>query len=283
MGRYLIINADDFGWSEEVNAGIIETHRQGVVTSTTLMTTMPGAEDAITRLRGCPELGVGIHLTLTAGVAVSGDESVREALGPGGRFASSTLRLLGRARTSGRWRRAAEAELSAQVQWALEHGVKPDHLDSHKHFHVVKPFPEMVVRVAKRFGIRLVRNTCERKRVRLGHVGAAARVRRRLLLHWGKRAAQVFEEASLVQPETLFGVEDTGRPSLERARVFLGGCSADRVEWMVHPGNREEKAAWATRLGDSREEEKKMLISTGVRDMIAGLGFQLVRYEELLK
>ena len=110
-----------------------------------------------------------------------------------------------------------------------------------------------------------------------------ARVRRWLLLHWGKRASQVFAEAGLVQPGTIFGVEDTGRPNLERVSSFLERCEAERVEWMVHPGNQEIRPASPSRLGGSRVEEKMMLTRRELRDMIAKCGFELIRYEELLK
>ncbi len=282
MGRVLIVNADDFGWSKEVNTGIVEAHRQGVVTSTTLMATMPGAEDAIQLARNCPDLGVGIHLTLSAGIPASGENRVRDILAPGGALAGSVVKLLARARLSRKWRSAAEAELSAQVEWVMERGVKPDHLDSHKHIHAIRPFPDMVARVAQRYGIRLIRNVCEQERVRVGRVGTAACVRRRLLLFWGRHARRVFEKAGLTQPETLFGVEDTGKPSLERLRSFLERTGADRVEWMVHPGNREDKPAAPTRLLESRVAEKNLLKMPEVRDMIRRSGFRLVRYEELL-
>ena len=281
MGRSLIVNADDLGWSTEVNVGIIEAHTQGVVTSTTLMTTMPGSQDALDRLRDCPALGIGVHLTLTAGQPTSPDASVRRRLAPRGTFPNSLSGLLGRARTSKRWRECAETELAAQIEWVLKNGLKPDHLDSHKHMHVVEPFPEIVAGLARRYGIRCVRTTCERRRVRLGYVPAMARLRRGLLLRWGSRAERVFAGAGLIQPETLFGIEDTGRPSLTRFKAFLESCEADSVEWMVHPGNREERPTAPTRLLESRSAEKMMLTDPELRDIIATCGFQLVRFEEL--
>ena len=281
MGRSLIVNADDLGWSVEVNAGIIKAYTQGVVTSCTLMATMPGAADAVGRLRDCPDLGVGVHLTLTSGEPVSADRSVRRVLAGGGNFPTSLLGLLWHARTSKRWRQAAEAELGAQIEWMLQQGLHPDHLDSHKHIHVVDPFPEMVARLAQRYRIRCIRNTCERPRVRIGTVGPTARLRRRLLHHWGHRAGKVFEKAGLIQPETFFGIEDTGRPNIERVRTFFETCAAGTVEWMVHPGNRESPPSAPTRLVESRWLEKKMLTEAELAVIIARCGFRLVRYKEL--
>jgi predicted glycoside hydrolase/deacetylase ChbG (UPF0249 family) len=86
-----------------------------------------------------------------------------------------------------------------------------------------------------------------------------------------------------VHPDALFGVEDTGRPNLERVRSFLERTEATRVEWMVHPGDLETHPATPTRLVESRPAEKKMLTSVGLRDMIVSSGFRLARYEELTK
>ena len=65
--RLLIVNADDFGLSRCVNEGIIEAHRNGIVTSTSLMVNRPGAEHASELVRDCPDLGLGLHFEETAG------------------------------------------------------------------------------------------------------------------------------------------------------------------------------------------------------------------------
>ncbi|MGC2657539.1 MAG: ChbG/HpnK family deacetylase, partial [Bryobacteraceae bacterium] len=62
--RYLAINADDFGFTPDVNAGIIEAHRQGVLTSTTLMANGDAFEDAVKLSADAPSLDIGCHLVL---------------------------------------------------------------------------------------------------------------------------------------------------------------------------------------------------------------------------
>lgn len=66
MGK-LIINSDDFGYSNGVNYGIIDAYRNGILTSTTLMANMPGFNEAVKLKKEYPRLGVGVHLTLTCG------------------------------------------------------------------------------------------------------------------------------------------------------------------------------------------------------------------------
>ena len=63
-GRYLIVNADDFGQSPGVNRGVAAAHERGVVTSASLMVRWPAAAEAAEYARAHPELSVGLHLDL---------------------------------------------------------------------------------------------------------------------------------------------------------------------------------------------------------------------------
>ena len=65
MERIIVINADDFGLTEGINKGIVQAHTDGVLTSTTIMTNMPAAEQAVKMAKRLPKLGIGIHLNLS--------------------------------------------------------------------------------------------------------------------------------------------------------------------------------------------------------------------------
>ena len=69
--RYVIVNADDFGLSAGVTEGILRAHREGIVTSTTILANMPAAEEAVRRLAEAPGLGVGVHLNVSQGPVLS--------------------------------------------------------------------------------------------------------------------------------------------------------------------------------------------------------------------
>src|SRR5206468_10377269 len=62
--RYLIVNADDLGYSHGVNRGILEAHSSGIVTSASLMVRWPATTDAVLAARDCPGLSLGLHLDL---------------------------------------------------------------------------------------------------------------------------------------------------------------------------------------------------------------------------
>ena len=86
LPRQLVVNADDFGISRGVNRGIVEAHRQGIVTSASLMPNLPSAEDALTRATTCPGLGLGLHLTLTAGAPLQSPHTVPTLVDADGQF-----------------------------------------------------------------------------------------------------------------------------------------------------------------------------------------------------
>src|ERR1700685_4677998 len=69
--KEVILNADDFGLTRGVNEGIIRGHREGILTSATLMATGPAFDDAVERALANPDLGVGCHLVLVGGRGVS--------------------------------------------------------------------------------------------------------------------------------------------------------------------------------------------------------------------
>ncbi|EAC3820617.1 carbohydrate deacetylase [Listeria monocytogenes] len=72
----LIMNADDFGFTRAINYGIIDAHNLGVLTSTTLMVTMPAFEHAVELSKQTPTLGIGLHLNLTLGKPLTNGASL---------------------------------------------------------------------------------------------------------------------------------------------------------------------------------------------------------------
>ncbi len=135
--RYVIINADDFGLSPAVNRGIVQAHRSGGVTSTSLMVNMPGFEDALRLAASVPGLSVGLHFNLTYGRPVSTPEQVASLIGADGLFHRSQPIEL--------WHPLhVERELSAQWRRMTDAGLRPTHLDSH---HLLHQMHRMIYRV----------------------------------------------------------------------------------------------------------------------------------------
>lgn len=120
----LIINGDDFGITPACNETIIDCYRKGRLTSCSLMTNMPSAEEAAGLWKQNPGLSVGLHVCLTAGRPLTRPASLMKE---DGTFDKSIW-------TGGQAidLQEMETEIQAQFDRFVElTGKKPEHLDSH--------------------------------------------------------------------------------------------------------------------------------------------------------
>ena len=154
--KRLIISADDFGLTKGINEGIIRCAREGIVTSASVMANMPDFEQAVGLAGKCPGLAIGVHLNLVKGGPLQPAGEVRSLVANRGVFYTLprfTVRL-----ASGKIELAeAEKELRSQIEKALNAGLKPTHLDSHRHFHVYPPLLKLVIKLAKEYQIDKIR------------------------------------------------------------------------------------------------------------------------------
>jgi chitin disaccharide deacetylase len=145
MPVQLVVNADDFGFTRDVNAGIIEAHTRGILTATTLMANGGAFEEAVRLAREHPKLDIGCHLVLVQG----------PSLLTKGRALPGSIPELLRALTLRRL--DPYAELKPQIERISDAGLRPLHLDTHKHTHLWPPVLDAVARLSEEFGIPWVR------------------------------------------------------------------------------------------------------------------------------
>ena len=124
----IIINADDFGFSESINTGIIDAYKDGLISSTTIMINMPYAEDAIKKWKENSSLGLGLHINLTQGCPIS--NNVKSLVDENNIFHKHKKIESGEIEVT---YEDAYAEIKAQIERLLSYNVKIDHLDNH-HF-----------------------------------------------------------------------------------------------------------------------------------------------------
>jgi chitin disaccharide deacetylase len=282
MEHRLIINADDFGLCESVNKGIVETHTKGVLTSATIMTNMPAAEQAVELAKKFPTLGLGVHLNLTAGKPISQDNTVKFILDSQRHFALSPGKLALAALITGKVRTAIETELASQIQWLIDKGIKPTHLDSHKHFHAFPSIFPIVCRLAKRFGISAIRYTFEPKQVSQSPWPITNRENR-------KKASLVrtmskinrLQNSAFFKTDALLGVAHVGTINAAFLRAVSLYNPAVTAELMTHPGYVYDLDAGKTRLFKQREVELEALCSEKTKQSFKNASIKLVHYGQL--
>ena len=271
MGR-LILNADDFGLTAGVNRAILELHRAGVLTSTSLMSRAAATDEAIEMARATPSLGVGCHVVLVDGEPVlSPTRDVPNLADPNsGRFRPSLSGLLrwlyGFDRSSVSTHkvvdREIEAETTAQINLLHANGLRLTHIDTHKHAHMFPAVLRPVLRAARAAGIRVVRNPFEPAWSRRATHGAPwiRRAEVRLLRLLEPTFRRIVAEEGLATTDGAIGVLATGILDSKVVSSLLQSLPAGTWELVTHPGYNDSDLAQAhTRLLASRETEREAL------------------------
>jgi chitin disaccharide deacetylase len=274
--RRVIVNADDFGFSHGITEGILRAHRDGIVTSTTIAANMPAAEEAVRRLAEVPDLGIGVHLNISQGPPLS-QEAKRLAAMDGQMHLTATQAVLLCVRKP--WlARVIEAEYDAQIRWVLDHGLRPTHLDSHRHTHGFPPVFARVARLARRYNIRFVRWHREpllsSSPVRANQPGLTRALN---VLGWiNARIAP-----GLIATKGTWGVAYTGSIDATWLKWVARVLPAGVTEIMTHPGLAGGLDAAASRLREAREQELVALCDPAVREVFKQQEVERVHYGQL--
>lgn len=283
--RLLVINADDFGLTPGVNAGMLEAHRHGLLTSVSLFAHAPQTGEAIALARRTPTLGVGVHLALVDAAPLSPVARIRSLIGPDKRFPRNwssfiTACLRGRVRLDD-----VERELEAQIAQLLAQGLRLTHLDSHKHVHAWPPIFAIVCRLAVRHGIGVVRLPREAPWFgpSAGDLRRAPVWRQALenlaLTPWARRNGATLAQHGLAA-RPFFGRVHTGCLTEEVLVRIIQRLPGGISELMTHVGQQDAALdALRTRLRQSREEELRLLCSPRIRRVLGESGVTLVRHD----
>jgi predicted glycoside hydrolase/deacetylase ChbG (UPF0249 family) len=268
--KQLVVNADDFGFTPDVNQGIVEAHRGGILTATTLMANGAAFDDAVRLARENPTLDIGVHLVLVSGASVLT-----------GRPLPASVPDMVAASIRGRLR--PYDELRAQVQRVVDAGIVPTHLDTHKHTHLWPPVLEAVARLGREFGIPWVRRPFDFP-LNAAPVPLSRRIVSRGLGVLRGRFHRVLREHGCSTTDHFAGFQITGLFRTEDLVKLMDVIPQGSTELMCHPGRCGEALMRArTRLKESRERELEALTSREVREAVERNGIELVNYAGLAK
>ena len=157
----LIVTADDFGLHLAVNQAVEQGYSQGVLRAASLMVAAPAAADAVARARRLPGLAVGLHLVLAEGKAVLAPARIPALVDAQGQFSSNMVANGVRFFFLPRVRRQLAAEIRAQFEAFAATGLRLDHVNAHKHFHLHPTVLSLILRIGRDFGLGAVRVPAE--------------------------------------------------------------------------------------------------------------------------
>jgi predicted glycoside hydrolase/deacetylase ChbG (UPF0249 family) len=248
--RRLIVNADDYGLTAGVSRGILEAHRVGIVTSTTLLVNRPVDPALIDELKASG-LGVGLHMNLTLGPPVAPATRVPSLVDGEGRFVRDAREAAKRARAD-----EARIELGMQIdEFRRIMGRFPTHLDSHHHVGRHEPILDLVLDFARAIRVPV--------RTQDPEVRAIARQR------------------ALKTPDHFMGESGPDAYwSSERVLAHLRELPGGVTEFMTHPGYYDDDLAYS-RYGRQRETEMTGLTDPAARALIERAGIRLIHFGQM--
>jgi predicted glycoside hydrolase/deacetylase ChbG (UPF0249 family) len=274
--RYLIVNADDYGYFSSVSKGILDGAGEGVITASGIMANSPELDKYLRLFSKIDTLDAGVHLNLSHGEPLT--ERMRQLLSRWeGRFPTkfqmASAILLRKVAFS-----AVEEEWRAQIMRCVVGGIKPVFLNSHEHLHMLPGLFEITAKLAKEFGIQHIRHSSPEWEAT------------RDISDWVRNL--VLGGTSIMTPNNsrhyravrFIGASASGRLSMEYFRRKLPRLKPGQVyELMCHPGHFDPNEIQDPSLlaYHAWEQELCVLRSSEFRELCESCCISLIGFRDL--
>jgi hopanoid biosynthesis associated protein HpnK len=270
--RRLIVNADDFGRSASINQAVIRAHREGILTTTSLMVNEPAFEEAVALARENPTLGVGLHLTLLCGHSTLPPDAIPGLVNANGEFSNNPPWAGFRYFFQRSLRDPLRREIHAQFQKFRATRLPLDHVNGHLHLHLHPTVFRILMSDAAQLGIKRLRLTFDpfwlNLRLASGHF--AYRALHAAIYHvLSARARPALAQRGIRHTDAVFGLLQNACVDEPYVTRLLPQIPAGDSELYSHPSL------------DEFENEFEALISPRVRDLVNQLSIKLIRYQDL--
>jgi hopanoid biosynthesis associated protein HpnK len=270
--RRLVVNADDFGRSQSINQAVIRAHREGILTTASLMVNEASCDEAVAVARANPRLGVGLHLSLLCGRSALLQSEIPGLVNGRQEFTNNPTGAGMKYFFNRSLRDQLRREIRAQLERFRATGLALDHVNGHLHIHLHPTVFQILLGFAEEFEITRIRLTRDPFRLNAQIAGGEWIYR---CLHAGiykilsARAARRLREHGIRYTAFVFGLLQNARVNEDFVLRLLPRLPAGDSELYSHPSLDEFKHEFAA------------LVSPRVRSQIDTLGIQLLRYQDL--
>ncbi len=282
--RRLIVTGDDFGLAIPVNEAIEEAHRNGILTTASLMVGAAHAADAIERALRCSTLQVGLHLVLVEGRPVLDPALIPDLVDERGLFSTRLLQA-GLSFFRPGIAQQLEAETRAQFQAFKKTGLALDHVNAHNHMHLHPTVLSILLKVGRDFGLHSIRlpyeplvpslRVCSKQCV--GRFLSWA-----MLWPWMQLLKSRVKLAGMKCNDFTFGLHDSGHVTFEVWRKLVRHLPVGVTEIYCHPATRRCPELDETMADYEHEEEFKALINPDINAALLRRGVQRLTFSQLL-
>ncbi|MFE1602489.1 hopanoid biosynthesis-associated protein HpnK [Methylobacterium sp. ID0610] len=233
--KRLVVTADDFGLSPQVNDAVERAHREGILSAASLMVAAPAAADAVARARRLPSLRVGLHLVMVEAWPRLPAADLPDLVDENGLLRRDMGRLGLDLAAKPSARRQLAAEIRAQFEAYRATGLPLDHVNAHKHFHVHPVIAGLVLAIGRDYGMRALRVPREDRAVlRRAEPGGASG----LALDtapWAALLGLRARRAGLLAPDGVLGLAWSGQMTPPRVAGLLRHLPDGLTELYAHP------------------------------------------------
>lgn len=282
--RYMVVNGDDFGFSQGVNQAIIQAHTQGILTSTSLMVTGTAFEEAVDLAQQYPNLAVGLHLVLGCGKAVLPPAQIPHLVDAQGYFPDNPAQAGWRYYFHPQAHQELRLEIAAQLQKFEQTGLPLSHVDGHLHHHVNPAVLKVLMELAPTYPIPVVRLPHEELSFTL-NVDTQGWFSKllgwsvfRQLRRWGE---PMLGARGVRCAERVYGLLQTGAVTEDYLLGLIPQIQANVVELYAHPAIAYPHEQNNGPAG-AGERELATLLSPKVRECLFSNGFELTHYPQLM-
>jgi hopanoid biosynthesis associated protein HpnK len=277
----VIFNADDFGYSGAVNEAVARAHKQGLLTSASLMVTGPAVDEAIALARQMPTLAVGLHLVMVDGRPVLPPGQIPHLVDRHGSFPSNAVRTGLHYALSRTARQELRQELNAQFERFAATGLPLSHVDSHLHMHMHPFIFGWLLPLAEQYGAAGLRIPCDELRLALDYDRHGAGIKVVWAIVFGllrRHALPRLREHRLAVAGRVYGLMQSGRMQEAYVIRLLRRLQVPAAEVYFHPS-----CVADGRSHGPNPDDLTSLLSPAVRQVVRERNLRLATYATLAR
>lgn len=244
--KYLIVNGDDFGLTKGVNKGIVESYKNGILRSTSIMCNMPYVYESAEIKELCPDLGFGIHITLDAGKPLSNPNKVPTLIDERGYFKKDYQHALNGANVD-----EIRIEIEEQIKKALSLGIPITHMDSHHGVQSQSKVIDVFIDMAHKYNLPVRSTPLDRE----------------IIIKAGLKTVDNF----------IYNFYDEGVKK-ENLLFILEKLEDDITEMMTHPAHVDDELIKVSSYNVKRGIEREILTDPDVIQFVKEKNIMLVNY-----
>ena len=282
--RRVIVTADDFGLAIPVNEAVERAHREGILTTASLMVAEPAANDAVRRAKSLGTLRVGLHVVLVAGRPVLSPEEIPDLVDRDGNFPTALAAAGVRWFFLPRARKQLEAEIRAQFAKFAATGLAFDHVNAQCHMHLHPTVLGIMLRVSREYGrppMRIPyepfgpswRATRDRRALRLANAY--------LLAPWLALMKARLRLAGVAHNDQVLGLSDVGNMTPARTLALLRELQPGVTEIFFHAATRRWDGIASDLRDYALEGELDALVSADVAQALRAQSAQRIAFADL--